>query len=512
MVKESARTFIAKFLYGSLFIVLLPLSLFLWASNLDKSIDLLVPKWEPVAIGSIVFGSFLMAKGMLDLLILGKGLPMNILPPKKFVTRGIYAWFSHPIYLGAALLSIGSSLWSRSGGGLYIVTPVLILAMFSLVYGYEHFAILKIFGDSARQYRPIFSIPTFSKKYRQLVITAVIFILIVIYSSVLFFFPYSHLSDNVFLFVSINLAILLLAFKYRAIWNALKTFSEWVANSRHDWLFFKGKFRIVNHSIYSGLAGAVGVGIFGYITGNNLAVLILAFCVILGAAGFAQFRWGSASLLRPFGYWGAILGGILGIILIRILFDISLYQAAIAGVLCAPVAQAIGRLRCLSQGCCHGVITRKELGIRVWQSQSRVVVLSGLKGEYILPTQLFSILFNLLLGLLLFSAWSSHKLSGSLIVGLYFILTGIERFTEDAYRGEKQTKLAMGLKENQWIAIAALAVGIIITMLPFPLSINALGEFNLAFWGTALLGGLVAAFAMSMDFPGSHVRFSRLSG
>jgi protein-S-isoprenylcysteine O-methyltransferase Ste14 len=211
MVKKSARTFITPFLYGSFFIILLPLSLFFWASSLDKSIDLLVPKWEPVAIGSIASGSFLMAKGMLDLLILGKGLPINVLPPKKFVSRGIYAWFPHPIYLGAALLSIGSSLWFRSGGGLYIVTPVLILAMFSLVYGYEHFAILKLFGDSARQYRPVFSIPTSSRKYRQLVIIAVIFILMAIYISVLFFLFGFNLIENIFLFGLINLAILFLA-------------------------------------------------------------------------------------------------------------------------------------------------------------------------------------------------------------------------------------------------------------------------------------------------------------
>jgi len=320
-----------------------------------------------------------------------------------------------------------------------------------------------------------------------------------------------HFVDNIFLFGSVVLTILLLAVEYQVIWHALKGFCEWVANSRRDWLFFKGRFRIINHSIYSGLAGAVGAGILTYVLGNGLAVLLLGFCAILGAAGFAQFRWGSTSLLRPFGYWGAITGGILGIILIRLIFNIPVYQVAVAAVLCAPFTQTIGRFRCLSQGCCHGIVTRKELGIRVWQSQSRVVTLSGLKGAFILPTQLFSILFNLLLGIMLVSVWSSHKFSGSFIVGLYLILTGIERFTEDAYRGEKQTRHAKGLRENQWIAIAAVIVGIIITMLPSP-SISASGEFGLVFWGTSLLGGLIAAFAMSMDFPGSNVRFSRLSG
>jgi prolipoprotein diacylglyceryltransferase len=187
------------------------------------------------------------------------------------------------------------------------------------------------------------------------------------------------------------------------------------------------------------------------------------------------------------------------------------YQTAVGAVLAASFSQAIGRLRCLSQGCCHGIVTSKAMGIRVWQNQSRVVVLSGLKGEYIIPTQLFSILFNLLLGTLLFAIWSSHRFSGSFIVGLYFVLTGIERFTEDAYRGEKQTKLAKGLKENQWIAIAATVAGMIITVLPSP-PIIASAELNLVLGWTSLLGGLFTAFAMSMDFPRSNARYSRLSG
>jgi protein-S-isoprenylcysteine O-methyltransferase Ste14 len=510
MVETLTRTTIFKVLYGTLFVVVLPLFLFLWASNLDRSIDLPVPKWVPVAIIGIVSGSFLVSKGMLDLWVLGKGLPMNAFPPGKLVTRGIYAWFSHPIYLGAALLSIGFSLCFGSGSGLYIITPVLVLAMFSLVYGYERAALLRIYRDSVRRYRPVFSIPA-SGIFHRLVITATIFILMVIYLSVIFLLFNIHFVDNIFLFGPVVLAILFLAFEYQAIWHVLKGLCERVANSRHDWLFFEGRFRVINHSIYSGLAGAVGAGFLTYILRDGLAVLLLGFCAILGSAVFAQFRWGNTSLLRPFGYWGAIIGGILGIILIRLIFNIPVYQVAVAAVLCAPFTQAIGRLRCLSQGCCHGTVTHKELGIRVWQSQSRVVTLSRLKGEYLLPTQLFSILFNLLLGLMLISVWSSHKFSGLFIVGIYLVLTGIERFTEDAYRGEKQTRNAKGLIENQWIAIAAVVAGIIITMLPSP-SIDASREFGLAFWGTSLLGGLIAAFAMSMDFPGSNVRFSRLSG
>jgi hypothetical protein len=292
----------------------------------------------------------------------------------------------------------------------------------------------------------------------------------------------------------------------------LRRFSEWTANSRRDWIFFGGRFRIINHSIFSGLAGATGAWIFGYMVGNGVAALILTVCVILGAAIFAQFRWGNPSLLRPFGYWGAILGGSLGLAVMATLFHISLPRAAVAAALCAPFTQAVGRLRCLSQGCCHGTVTGEETGIRVWQGQSRVVVLSGLKGEYLLPTQLYSMVFNLLLGLMLLAAWAGQKVGASLIVGLYFILTGIERFAEDAYRGEKQTRLARGLKENQWIAVGAAVMGITISMLTFPPSATARGHISVSLTGIALSCGLIVAFAMSMDFPTSKLRFSRLSG
>lgn len=462
MVKK-VFTFVNKFSYGFLFVVLLPLFLIFWANRLESMIIWPVPKLGPVGVISTLLGLILIIKGMLDLIIIGKGFPMNAYPPKYFVTRGIYSWFSHPIYLGSAFLSFGLSLIFDSSAGLYIVTPIFILMMLSLVYGYERLAIKKLFGDQPGRYRPVFSMPDFS---------------------------------NI----------------YRIAWSPFRNFAEYIANSRHDRIFLKGKFRIINHGIYSGLAGAVGIGIFAFITKNNLAGLIILLCVLIGGALFAQLRWGSGSLLRPFGYWGGILGGIIGIIIVQSLFDIPLYLILIAGMLCAPFTQAAGRLRCLSQGCCHGIVTTEDFGIRVWQSQSRVVVLSEMKGVYIHATQLYSILFNLILGFLLFWIWLSGDFNGSMVVGMYFMLTGIERFAEDAYRGEKQTKMLGGLQENQWIAIMALIIGIFITMLHFPPMTVSFGMLDWAFLITVLSGGLIAAFAMSMDFPKSNIRYSRLSG
>ncbi|MGZ3644260.1 MAG: prolipoprotein diacylglyceryl transferase family protein [Ktedonobacteraceae bacterium] len=206
------------------------------------------------------------------------------------------------------------------------------------------------------------------------------------------------------------------------------------------------------------------------------------------------------------------MGGGVGGLIVTFVFGIPLITIALAAVLCAPFAQAIGRLRCLVQGCCHGTVTTKNLGIRIWQSQSRVVAISGLKGQYILNTQLYSMLFNLPLGFLLWSLWLSQSVNCSFIIGLYFILTGIERFTEDAYRGEIQTRYRKGLRENQWIALGALLIGIALTMIPTSLPGNPAGTLNLTLFATMVVGGFLAAFAMSMDFPKSTLRYSRLSG
>lgn len=324
---------------------------------------------------------------------------------------------------------------------------------------------------------------------------------------------YGFLLDNTtWNWVLLSLALVILAKNYRIIWSALLKISEWIGNSRHDWLFASGRFRIINHSLYSGLAGAIAVGILIYVIGNLLATLVLVVCGLLGAAVFAQVLWGSSTLARPYGYWGAVIGGVVGGLVATIVFGIPFITIALAAVLCAPFAQAIGRLRCLVQGCCHGTVTTKNLGIRIWQSQSRVVVISGLKGQYILATQLYSILFNVPLGFLLWGLWLSQSVGTSFIIGLYFILTGIERFTEDAYRGEIQTRFRGGLRENQWIALGALLIGIAVSMIPSSLPGIPSGSLNLAWVVTVLVGGLLTAFAMSMDFPKSTLRYSRLSG
>ena len=128
------------------------------------------------------------------------------------------------------------------------------------------------------------------------------------------------LSNTTWNWTIVSLVFVILAMNYRSIWTILLRISEWIANSRHDWLFADGHFRIINHSLYSGLGGAIAVGILSYVIGNPFAALVLLACGLVGAAVFAQVLWGNNMLARPYGYWGAVIGGGVGGLVVTFVF------------------------------------------------------------------------------------------------------------------------------------------------------------------------------------------------
>jgi protein-S-isoprenylcysteine O-methyltransferase Ste14 len=124
-------------LYGTLFVILLPLALVLWAYGTSDVVRL-------TALHSLFWGTMLAAlgvtvtlTGMFSLWRYGGGLPMNAFPPARFVEKGIYSLVPHPIYGGFVIACVGVSLIFGSASGLWLVTPTGALASAALVLGYE---------------------------------------------------------------------------------------------------------------------------------------------------------------------------------------------------------------------------------------------------------------------------------------------------------------------------------------------------------------------------------------
>jgi hypothetical protein len=304
------------------------------------------------------------------------------------------------------------------------------------------------------------------------------------------------------------LVFVIIAVRFK-LWIRFQSFCEALANSWRSWRV--GSVRIISHVWYSALAALLGTFMVGQILNEPTLILIVVGGAWLGGMVWGQWVEGSSRLLRPFGYFGAILGGVLTSICISFFTEVSTLTLLAAFALAAPWTQAIGRLRCLVQGCCHGTITNtKYLGICYNNPHSRVVAISNLKGVLVHNAQGYSILFNLLIGFLLLRFWYGGATS-SVLAGLYFILAGCSRFVEEAYRGEIQTNRVGSLSIYQWLSILSIATGAFLTTLPGSTLIMSF-TFSLELTGVSLFAGLIWAIGMSIDFPNSKLPFSRLTG
>ncbi len=143
------KTQINKTLYAILFLIIIPGMLWLWASYTEDLITFPVIESTLAGWVLIICGVLLMAWAMFSLKKYGKGLPMNAFPPLRFVTNGPYQLFRHPIYWGFGLLLAGFFIITRSASGLWLVTPITILAMIALVVGYEAIDLKKRFPNES---------------------------------------------------------------------------------------------------------------------------------------------------------------------------------------------------------------------------------------------------------------------------------------------------------------------------------------------------------------------------
>lgn len=297
------------------------------------------------------------------------------------------------------------------------------------------------------------------------------------------------------------------AIRYERAWQRLRALSERIAGSWREWRF--GGLRVIVHAVWAALSTATGAAIVCALLGPGAAwpVVIATLAGLVGAALWAQWIEGSPSLLRPYGFYGGLLGTTLGC-LAAPSFGVPLWSMLAAFAVAGPWVQALGRLRCLVQGCCHGAPCSAEFGIVYTHPRSRVVRLSPYAGQPVHPTPLHSILANALAALVLARLWFIG-MPAPFVAGSFLVLNGLARFVEEAYRGETQTPVAQGLRLYQWIASGGVIVGAALTTLPSEASTGSWQPWWGALGVAAVLGAVVGA-ALGVDFPTSNRRFSRL--
>ena len=631
----------AKMLYGLLFVVVLPILLIGWARAAAKIVTAPAVYSPLGGVLLIAGGAILILSGWEALWRLGGGLPMNIAPPPRLVSKHIYALLPHPIYTGFCLLCFGVAFSTGSASGLWLVSPCVVLGCIALVMGFERLDLIRRFGH-ASPVLPVDSAASPSMRDRATCYWLVLVPWLVLYEAVsllgppqnpistylpvethwpvlqwteavyaitylwvcaaplvagtrkslrgfclrgmfsmaivfpLFvllpfvapprsFVPHSLLGHLLVWERSIDTpaaafpsyhviwAILALpVFEARLprlrwlwrswaaaiavscvttgmhsladvvggvlvgwlclqpehTWQVLRRTSERIANSWREWRF--GPLRVINHSVYAALAAFVVLAVAGICagTGTEMALLGVAVCALVGSALWAQMVEGSSGLLRPFGYFGGFFGAALGA-LAAWAGGAKFWLIIAALAVGTPWMQAIGRIRCLVQGCCHGSPTSAEIGISYTHERSRVTRVSSLAGIPIHPTPLYSMLWNVYVGIALACLWSRH-LPLHFVCGIYCVLMGLGRFVEEAYRGEPQTPKIAGLRLYQWIALGVTVGGAVITAIgrstPAPEP-----RFTAAVILPATAFAVLTGFSLGVDFPNSNRRFARLA-
>lgn len=294
-----------------------------------------------------------------------------------------------------------------------------------------------------------------------------------------------------------------------ATWAIVRRATERVANSWREWRI--GPIRVINHGMWAALAAGTGVLVFAAAVGRERApaIIVVGVGVLLGAGLTAQALEGSSKLLRPFGWYGGVAGGVIGALLCGFA-GIPVLTILGGLAVAAPWIQIFGRLRCLVQGCCHGGPTVDAVGITYRHRRSRVTQLANLAGVPIHATPLYSIASNIVIGLVLFRL----KMLGtpdSMVLGVYLILSGCARFVEESYRAEPQTPIVGRLRIYQWMAVLSVLAGVLCTSWPAqpaPPGFEAPSGMLVLF---AVAMAAVYGAAMGVDFPRSNRRFSRLA-
>jgi protein-S-isoprenylcysteine O-methyltransferase Ste14 len=289
---------------------------------------------------------------------------------------------------------------------------------------------------------------------------------------------------------------------------AIRRATERVANSWREWRI--GPIRVINYGIYAAAAAGTGVLIAGTALGTHpVAVAWVGACILVGAGTWAQWLEGSSRLLRPFGWYGGVVGAVLGTATAG-LAGVPLLPLMASYACAAPFIQIWGRFRCLVNGCCHGGPAPASLGIRYTHRRSRVTHVDGLANQPLHPTPLYSIASNLVIGAALLRLRALGA-ADALVLGLYLILSGIARFVEESYRAEPQTRVIAGLHIYQWLAIGQTVAGIVTTTLPSLPRAAGFSAPTPVLLTSALVMALVFGAALGVDVPGSNRPYSRLA-
>lgn len=285
----------------------------------------------------------------------------------------------------------------------------------------------------------------------------------------------------------------------------------------HNWvvLFRTRNLTVVNFGLLVGLAGVVlawvstaRLAAVGFSAASYAPFLFLVIPLLLVAGSRlleVLVNWravmanpGQKLLETGFTFQGGLILSALGVLGFALLSGRNVLVLFDAFVLAIPLGHAMGRVGCLTYGCCHGRPTKSRLSLTYDTPLAKASWSSGLQGVPLHPTQAYSAAGNLVIFVLLNGVAAAGPLHAGILSGLYLVVDSLARFAMEFLRWPKPTEAQL-LKPYQWVSLSFVAAGILMLALASSMPMvdfSRLGEFG---------GELVAALDLAPWYMASFL-------
>lgn len=398
--------------YVLIFWMALPSFLLLTGFRLDMLWPVALPETTATIVGGwglAVLGAAIFAAGTMQLWVHGHGWPISHLPPTRLVFRGLYRYLRHPLYVGYSIAFAGVALLFGSFWCLAFSLPLLLLGWAAYALFYEEPMLVERFGDAYRAYRqhtrllwPVSRTPR-PKKARQLMLT--------------------RLAPRL---------------------NAL---------ANHLIFYRRGSFILVTY----GVLCALGSLLFAQATAISLvqqrlspaSVGLFLIGATLATGLFAWLFWwiGHWRTLIHERWWGigqigfVSYGGLTGMLLFTVAFaylsgypTLMLTDAVMRGLF---FAYAIGRIGCLTFGCCYGKPTETPHGVIYEHPEAKMMRLGDRRRVTRHPAQLYASIHGVVM-ILLLNAMTWASIPVGLVTAVALMLAGLGRTVTESFRDRKR--------------------------------------------------------------------------
>jgi phosphatidylglycerol:prolipoprotein diacylglycerol transferase len=260
-------------------------------------------------------------------------------------------------------------------------------------------------------------------------------------------------------------------------------------------LFQRGEYIFATFGLFAGVAAVAGGAVAGWLLlsrGSSVwetsAVLAIILVGHVAPARLFLLPW-RVRMLRDdprtvartveFASWGGIaaIAVVLGVYTLAT--DISMLGLTDIAVRAGVLAHAIGRIGCISLGCCYGRPTGLPFAVCYENPMAKAVRHGDLKGVPIHPAPLYEAGFLLTLFVFL----NAIALAGApegMPTAFYLVLYGVGRFGLESLRHNTAADRMGPLLRNQWLCLAMIVPGLALlprTGLDPTFSAPGLGEF-----------------------------------